>query len=89
MKFDLYKQPVDYQISIHITNLSKHFTMGKIMDNMTYILESRERDVVLDTFLDMHKVDLCAFRCAQLVQHYTATTITKFIKNVHPEVRVS
>jgi hypothetical protein len=88
-KFKLATQPADYQISVHLANLTKHFTIEKIMDNLTYILESREQDTVIDTFLYMHKIDLCAFRCAQLVQHYTAKRVYNFIKIVHPKVRVS
>lgn len=81
--FKLSNEPVDYQLTVHFSNLVQYADSTKPVLNAVNDICRFESCIAI--YLNSRKTSPIHFRCAQLISHYGKDVILNYIKMIYGE----
>ncbi len=81
--FSLSNEPIDYQITLHLSNLELAFPETAPMHSPEQINWLLNHPDFIPEYMEMFKVDAFMYRCAHLILHYGHNKMAKHLKEFY------
>lgn len=82
-QFELSKEPIDYQITVHLSNLALAFPQHAPMHGPEQINWLLNHPDFIPEYMEMFKVDIFMYRCAHLITHYGNNKMKNHLKEFY------